>query len=96
MTNKPEILIVGAGPTGLVLALELAHNNIPFKIIDEAKGSGETSRAILVVPRVLESYQKFGINEEVIAGSVKIQNIHYHLKEKRKATIELGHIGWTS
>lgn len=93
MTGKPEVLIVGAGPTGLVLALECAYEKVPFKIIDKAKGPGETSRAMLVVPRVLESYQKFGLSEDIIGKSIKVQHIHYHLKDKRKATIELGHIG---
>ena len=47
--SEKEVLIVGVGPTGLVLALELAYYNVPFKLIDQNSGPGESSRAMLTV-----------------------------------------------
>ena len=41
-----DVLIVGAGPTGLALALELAAENIPFRIIDKASKASELSRGL--------------------------------------------------
>lgn len=49
-----QVLIVGAGPTGLALALGLTKQNIPCKIIDKNKGPGEESRAMVVQARILE------------------------------------------
>jgi len=49
-----EVLIVGAGPTGLVLAIWLARSGIRVRIIDKAPEPGTTSRALSVQVRTLE------------------------------------------
>jgi 2-polyprenyl-6-methoxyphenol hydroxylase-like FAD-dependent oxidoreductase len=67
---ETPILIVGAGPTGLVLALWLAHFDISFRIIDKDDGPGETSRAMGVQARTLEFYQQIGIAQEVISKGI--------------------------
>src|SRR5207237_7909883 len=64
---NPRVLIVGAGPTGLNLALSLARRGVPFRIISEANGPGEHSRALAVQARTLEFYGQFGFADEVIA-----------------------------
>jgi 2-polyprenyl-6-methoxyphenol hydroxylase-like FAD-dependent oxidoreductase len=50
-----QVLIVGAGPTGLVLALWLAKSGTPFRLIDKKSGPGEGSRAMAVQARALGS-----------------------------------------
>ena len=50
MTSTP-VLIVGAGPTGLVLALSLARRGVRFRIIDDDAGPGPHSRAMAVHAR---------------------------------------------
>lgn len=45
-----KVLIVGAGPSGLVAALTLNKLNIPFKIIEKEKDLSTESRAIGIVP----------------------------------------------
>lgn len=92
MTKTP-VLITGAGPTGLVLALELAYHNVPFKIIDKAKGPGETSRAMLVVPNVLESYQKYGLDQTVTQQGIIPAFAHFHSNNTRIASLPLGIMG---
>jgi 2-polyprenyl-6-methoxyphenol hydroxylase-like FAD-dependent oxidoreductase len=47
MADAP-VLIVGAGPTGLVLALCLARDKVPIRLIDKNAGSGVASRAMAV------------------------------------------------
>ncbi|MDR7009971.1 FAD-dependent monooxygenase [Paraburkholderia strydomiana] len=49
-----DILIVGAGPTGLTLAFELAVRGVPFQLVDAADGPFPGSRAKGVQPRTLE------------------------------------------
>ena len=51
------VLIVGAGPTGLNLALSLARRGVRFRIISEADGPGEHSRAMVVQARTLEFFR---------------------------------------
>jgi 2-polyprenyl-6-methoxyphenol hydroxylase-like FAD-dependent oxidoreductase len=64
--SDPQVLIVGAGPTGLVMALWLARLNVPFRIIEKNSGPGQTSRAMAVHARTLEFYRQLGIAEEVV------------------------------
>ena len=45
------VLIVGSGPTGLNLALSLARRKIPFRLISDASGPGEHSRAMALQRR---------------------------------------------
>ena len=56
---------MGAGPTGLVLALWLTRLGIPVRIVDKAMEPGTTSRALAVQVRTLELYGQLGIAEEV-------------------------------
>lgn len=70
------VLIVGAGPTGLNLALSLARRGVRFRIISEADGPGEHSRAMVVQARTLEFYGQFGFAEEVISQGVIAESAH--------------------
>lgn len=91
--QEEKILIVGAGPTGLALAIQLATYGISFRIIDKNKGPGTSSRAMLVVPRILEQYQSLGLAEDIISKGMKIKGVKIWVEGKRKAEIELENIG---
>lgn len=93
MKQNKEVLIVGAGPTGLVLALELAYRGVAFRIIDKNDGPGESSRAMLVVPKVLESYKKFGLDQTVSEKGIRPEHINYYVKNMKKSAIPLGRLG---
>ncbi|MEV0173481.1 NAD(P)/FAD-dependent oxidoreductase [Streptomyces sp. NPDC050803] len=57
MTDLPDhtdVLVVGAGPTGLVLGCVLASANIPFVLVDRVTEGGNYSRAVGTLPRSLE------------------------------------------
>ncbi len=89
----PQILIVGAGPTGLVMAYNLARHNIPFRIIDRNEGPGQASRAMAILPRTLEFYQQFGFADEVIGLGIKMEDVYVRVKNKIKAKVHLGALG---
>jgi 2-polyprenyl-6-methoxyphenol hydroxylase-like FAD-dependent oxidoreductase len=70
------VLIVGAGPTGLNLALSLTRHGVPLRVISEAEGPGEHSRAMVVQARTLEFYDQLGFAGEVIRQGIKAGAAH--------------------
>ncbi|MFX0574540.1 FAD-dependent monooxygenase [Nocardia nepalensis] len=62
------VLIVGAGPTGLTLACDLARNGVPCRIVDKAAGVFPGSRAKGLQPRTLEVFDDLGVIEAVLVG----------------------------
>ncbi|HEV7321460.1 MAG TPA: FAD-dependent monooxygenase [Ensifer sp.] len=61
-----DVLIVGAGPTGLVLALWLTAQGVRVRIIDRNAGPGPTSRAMVVHARTLELYRQLDLAAAVV------------------------------
>lgn len=69
--TDPAVLVVGAGPVGLVLACELARRDVPVRVIDKLPMPTTESRAILVHSRSLEMFERIGIVDELIASGVR-------------------------
>ncbi|HET6618263.1 MAG TPA: FAD-dependent oxidoreductase [Gemmatimonadota bacterium] len=90
---EPHVLIVGAGPTGLALALWLTRAGIPVRIIDRAAEPGTTSRALAVQVRTLEYYRQLGIAEAVIEEGVKIAGINFWVRGARAARVPFKDLG---
>jgi len=67
MEMKTDVLIIGAGPTGLALAVQCIRYGIDFTIIDERAGTTPFSRAIGVQARTLEIYDQIGLADELIS-----------------------------
>src|SRR5579864_561487 len=68
--NATEVLVVGAGPTGLFLALLLAKLGVSVRVVDKEAESGTTSRALAVQARTLELYRQVGLAEEVVSRAL--------------------------
>src|SRR6202011_942145 len=90
---QADVLIVGAGPTGLVLALWLTKLGVAIRIIDKVAMPGTTSRALAVQARTLEFYQQVGLAETVVDRGHKVQGINLWVKGARAARIPLGNLG---
>ncbi|MER8778062.1 FAD-dependent monooxygenase [Mesorhizobium sp. M0977] len=73
--SQTKVLIAGAGPTGLTLALWLTRLGVPVRILDKAAGPGETSRALAVQARTLEFHRQVGIVEDVLAAGVRLEQL---------------------
>src|SRR6202035_6185705 len=73
--RETQVLIVGAGPTGLVLALWLTRLGVRVRIIDKAEQPGTTSRAIAVQARTLEFYRQIGLADAVVESGRKVAAI---------------------
>ncbi|MCZ4092350.1 FAD-dependent monooxygenase [Sinorhizobium psoraleae] len=92
-TSATQVLIVGAGPTGLVLALWLRRLGVDLRIIDKAPGPGETSRAIAVQARTLEFYRQLGIVDDVLAAGIRVERLAVRTPSGIAATLKLGDFG---
>src|ERR1700749_2072878 len=92
-SHDMEVLIVGAGPTGLVLALWLARKCVRLRIIDKTAEAGTTSRALAVQARTLEFYTQLGIADAVVAAGRKTIAANMWVAGKRVMHIVLGEMG---
>ncbi|MGJ7917320.1 FAD-dependent monooxygenase [Massilia sp. LXY-6] len=92
-TKRDDVLIAGAGPTGLVLALWLTRQGVGVRIVDKAPGPGITSRAVVVHARTLELYRQLGLAAEVIEAGMPNPGINLWVRGKRRAHITFGDAG---
>jgi 2-polyprenyl-6-methoxyphenol hydroxylase-like FAD-dependent oxidoreductase len=87
------VLVVGAGPTGLVLALWLARLGVRVKIVDKAAQPGTTTRAIAVQARTLELYAQIGLADAVVARGRKAVAASLWVAGNRVARALVGDMG---
>jgi 2-polyprenyl-6-methoxyphenol hydroxylase-like FAD-dependent oxidoreductase len=71
IANNPDVLVVGAGPVGLVAAAELARHGVAVRIIDKLAQPTNESRAIAVHARSLDMLERMGAVNELIGTGVK-------------------------
>jgi 2-polyprenyl-6-methoxyphenol hydroxylase-like FAD-dependent oxidoreductase len=67
--TETDVLVVGAGPTGLMAALVLARRGVPVVVVDRKTGPTRESRALVVQARSLEIYDQLGLADRVLAGA---------------------------
>jgi len=91
--EQSDVLIVGAGPTGLVLALWLTKAGVKVRIIDKTAGPGTTSRALAVQARTLELYRQLDLTDAVVARGHRVPAANFWIGGERKARISLDGIG---
>lgn len=92
MTNSIPVLIVGAGPTGLSMAIELERFGIPFRIIDKSIKPVSTSNALAVQPRTLEVWDDLGLITSALARGNRIDANNIFFSKTECLTINLNHI----
>jgi 2-polyprenyl-6-methoxyphenol hydroxylase-like FAD-dependent oxidoreductase len=90
---ETTVLIAGAGPTGLVLALWLTRFGVNVRIIDKTAEPGTTSRALGVAARTLELYRQAGIDGAVVDGGVKVPAMNLWVGGRRAAKLPLQRMG---
>ena len=91
--TRSEVLIVGAGPTGLVLALWLTKLGVKVRIVDKTAEPGTTSRALAVHARTLELYRQLDLANFVIVHGHKVPAVRLWVKGKPKARVSFEEIG---
>jgi 2-polyprenyl-6-methoxyphenol hydroxylase-like FAD-dependent oxidoreductase len=82
-----NVLIVGAGPTGLVLALWLTKQGVKVRIIDKAAEPGTTSRALAVHARTMELYRQLGLDRPVAKNGYTVPGARLWVGGEQKARV---------
>jgi 2-polyprenyl-6-methoxyphenol hydroxylase-like FAD-dependent oxidoreductase len=91
--SRSGVLIVGAGPTGLALALWLTRLGIQLRIIDRTAEPGTTSRALAVHARTLELYRQLDLADAVIANGHMVPAVNLWVKGKPEARVSFDVVG---
>src|SRR3954452_14310173 len=67
-----EVIIVGAGPVGTLLAAELARRNVDVTVLERRERTGDSTRAIGVHAPVLAALEASGATERLLAAAVRV------------------------
>jgi 2-polyprenyl-6-methoxyphenol hydroxylase-like FAD-dependent oxidoreductase len=88
-----EVLVVGAGPTGLMLANQLARRGTRTLIVDRHAGPSRETRAVGVQARTLEIYRSLGVVETALALGKRGSGANIWAEGRRMARVPLGDAG---
>ena len=92
-SHDTEVLIIGAGPTGLVLGLWLTRLGVRVRIVDKTSEPGTTSRALAVQARTLELYDQIGLAKAVVERGRKAVAANLWVSGKREGHVVFGDMG---
>ncbi|RAV06247.1 hypothetical protein DQP55_24090 [Mycolicibacterium sp. GF69] len=70
-SDRTDVLVVGAGPTGLTMANELARRGIQARVVDAAAAPNTETRALGMQARSLELFERQGITDELLTRGLK-------------------------
>ena len=93
MTINTSVLIVGAGPTGLALAIQLIRYGIDFVIVDKREGITPYSKAIGVQARTLEIYQQIDLAQSLVDQGLIAKGVRLLEGGEAKAEVPLSTLG---
>lgn len=78
-SNTTDVVIVGAGPTGLTLACDLARRGVPFRILEKTAEPFQGSRAKGIQPRTLEIFDALGVAPQLLQAGAPYPPMRLHL-----------------
>ncbi|MFE6836824.1 FAD-dependent monooxygenase [Streptomyces sp. NPDC057705] len=91
----PDVLVVGAGPVGLVVACELVQQGIPVRLVDASVTSPEHSRAAIVWPRILEQLRRIGAAAPLIDAGHQVDGVSFYSEGSRLGSVSMNHLPGT-
>lgn len=77
------VLVVGAGPTGLALAIELARRDVPCRVVDRSGEWSQHSRGLGIQARTIEVFEDLGVAEAAVATGQRIGVFNVYLDGRR-------------
>lgn len=90
--SEIPVLIVGAGPSGLMMALELTRYGIPVRIIDRKPAATQTTNAAGIQTRTIEIFEHIGIEKDFLEKGIKNNALDIYYQKDRLARIPLDNV----
>ncbi|MCF1506674.1 FAD-dependent monooxygenase [Streptomyces glomeratus] len=86
--HRPQssVLVVGAGPVGLVVACELLQRGVEVRVVDAGRGHSAHSRANVVWPRNLELLDRIGVTDDLLGIGHRLAGTAWYSGGRRLAT----------
>src|SRR5919199_3381154 len=85
----PPVLVVGAGPVGLTLALELRRFDVPAIVVDEKPAlEAVGSRAIVIARHALETFRRLGAADPMLAKAVALRRARTYFRQTELFVVE--------
>src|SRR5262245_55666302 len=89
----PEVLVVGAGPVGLVAALFLEQYGVRAQIVDMHERAHQHSYALAIHPRTLAVFDEVGLADPLVAAGRKLTKVAFYEGRERRAEIDYSRLG---
>ncbi|KAF9477005.1 hypothetical protein BDN70DRAFT_881639 [Pholiota conissans] len=80
--ESPKVLIVGAGPSGLILALSLRRNGIPVRVVEKTTEHRKGQRGAGIMPRSLEVFHFLGLLPKITASMIDVPVMRMYKKHE--------------
>ena len=87
MRTQTEILIIGAGPTGMALSIALHQAGVDHLLVDRLSEGQNTSRAGVIHAQTLDSLATLGVTDELVARGLKVGN--FTVRDRDEALVRL-------
>src|ERR1700748_1976437 len=88
-----DVIIAGAGPTGLMMACQLSRAGVDCLLLDKKSGPTTESRALVVQARSMEIYEQMGLSDEVERTGQPSDGVSIYKKGRKAATVRLRTMG---
>lgn len=86
------VLIVGAGPVGLVVACELRRRGVPVRVVDRSRTPTAQSKAIIIWPRTLELLNAIGVAEQMVSAGHRLDGVRFHSNGSPIGTVSVSQL----
>lgn len=95
MSLETEVLVVGSGPVGLTLSVELLRRGVAVRTIERVTRRERESKGIWLMPRTLEILDSFGVADRLIERGHRLAANDIYTRGRRIASVGYGRIGHT-